>query len=32
MNALSQRIVAAWIATDINWASLFNYVQKRAQT
>jgi hypothetical protein len=32
MDALSQRIVAAWIAPDIIWASLFIYVQKRAQT
>ena len=32
MNALSKRIVAAWIATDHIWASLFIYVQKRAQT
>jgi hypothetical protein len=32
MDALSKRIVAAWIATDLIWASLFIYVQKRAQT
>ena len=32
MNALSKRIVAAWVAPDIIWASLFIYVQKRART
>ena len=31
MDALSKRIVACWIATDIVWASLFTYVQKQAQ-
>jgi hypothetical protein len=31
MHALSKRIVACWIATDIIWASLFIYVQKQAQ-
>jgi hypothetical protein len=31
MDALSKRIVACWIATDIIWASLFIYVQKQAQ-
>ena len=30
MDPLSKRIVVAWIATDIIWASLFIYVQKRA--
>ena len=29
MDALSKRIVACWIATDIIWASLFIYVQKQ---
>jgi hypothetical protein len=31
MDALSKRIVACWIATDVIWASLFIYVQKQAQ-
>lgn len=31
MDALSKRIVACRIATDIIWASLFIYVQKQAQ-
>jgi hypothetical protein len=31
MDALSKRIVACWIATDIVWASLFISVQKQAQ-
>jgi hypothetical protein len=31
MDALSKRIVACWVATDIIWASLFIYVQKQAQ-
>ena len=29
MDPLSRRIVISWIATDIVWASLFIYVQKR---
>jgi hypothetical protein len=29
MDSLSRRIVLSWIATDIVWASLFIYVQKR---
>jgi hypothetical protein len=29
MDPLSKRIVLSWIATDIIWASLFIYVQKR---
>jgi hypothetical protein len=29
MDPLSRRIVMSWIATDIIWASLFIYVQKR---
>jgi hypothetical protein len=29
MDPLSRRIVMSWIATDIVWASLFIYVQKR---
>jgi hypothetical protein len=29
MDPLSRRIVMSWIATDIIWASLFAYVQKR---
>jgi hypothetical protein len=32
MDALSTRVVACWIATDIIWASLFVYVQKRANS
>jgi hypothetical protein len=31
MDALSKRIVACWIATDIIWGSLFIYVHKQAQ-
>jgi hypothetical protein len=31
MDALSKRIVACWIGTDIIWALLFIYVQKQAQ-
>jgi hypothetical protein len=31
MDPLSTGIVAAWIATDIIWASLFVDVQKRGQ-
>jgi hypothetical protein len=31
MDPLSKRIVLSWIATDIIWASLFIYVQKREQ-
>ncbi len=29
MHPISKRIVLAWIATDIIWASLFIYVEKR---
>jgi hypothetical protein len=29
MNPLSKRIVLSWIATDVIWASLFVYVEKR---
>jgi hypothetical protein len=29
MHPISKRIVVAWIATDIIWASLFIYVEKR---
>jgi hypothetical protein len=29
MDPLSKRIVFSWIATDIIWASLFIWVQKR---
>jgi hypothetical protein len=29
VDPLSRRIVMSWIATDIVWASLFIYVQKR---
>jgi hypothetical protein len=29
MDPLSRRIVLSWIATDIVWASLFIYIQKR---
>jgi hypothetical protein len=32
MDPLSKRIVISWIATDIIWASLFVYAQKRAKT
>jgi hypothetical protein len=31
MDPLSKRIVFSWIATDLIWASLFIYVQKRNQ-
>jgi hypothetical protein len=31
VDPLSKRIVAGWILTDIIWASLFIYVQKRQQ-
>ena len=31
MDPLSKRIVLSWIATDVIWASLFTYVQKRRQ-
>jgi hypothetical protein len=31
MDALSKRIVVSWVATDIIWAALFIYVQKRNQ-
>ena len=29
MDPLSKRVVFSWIATDIVWAALFVYVQKR---
>ena len=29
MDPLSKRIVLSWIATDVIWALLFIYVQKR---
>jgi hypothetical protein len=29
MSPLSKRIILSWIATDIIWASLFIYVEKR---
>jgi hypothetical protein len=29
VDPLSKRIVISWIATDVIWASLFIYVQKR---
>jgi hypothetical protein len=29
MHPISKRIVFSWIATDIIWASLFIYVEKR---
>jgi hypothetical protein len=31
VDPLSMRIVLSWIATDVSWASLFIYVQKRQQ-
>jgi hypothetical protein len=31
VDPLSKRIVFSWIATDIIWAALFIYVQKRQQ-
>jgi hypothetical protein len=31
MDLLSKRIVFSWIATDIIWAALFIYVQRRQQ-
>ena len=31
MQPISKRIVLSWIATDIIWASLFIYVEKRAK-
>jgi len=31
VDPLSKRIVISWIATDLIWASLFIYVQKRAK-
>jgi hypothetical protein len=31
MDPLSKRIVFSWIATDIIWAALFIYAQKRQQ-
>ena len=32
MEPLSKRIVFSWIATDIIWAALFIYVQRRQQS
>jgi hypothetical protein len=32
MDPISKRIVFSWIATDIIWAGLFIFVQKRAQS
>jgi hypothetical protein len=32
MDPLSKRIVLSWIATDIIWAALFIYQQKREQS
>jgi hypothetical protein len=32
VDPLSKRIVVFWIATDLIWASLFVYVQKRAKS
>ena len=29
MHPISKRIVLGWIATDVIWASLFVYVEKR---
>jgi hypothetical protein len=29
MHPISKRIVISWIATDVIWASLFIYVEKR---
>jgi hypothetical protein len=31
MTPLSKRIVLSWIATDLIWATLFIWVQKREQ-
>ena len=31
MSPLSKRIVISWIATDVIWASLFIWVQRREQ-
>jgi hypothetical protein len=31
VSPLSKRIVFSWIATDVIWAALFIYVQKREQ-
>ena len=31
MDPISKRIAFSWIATDIIWASLFIYVEKRNQ-
>jgi hypothetical protein len=31
MTPLSKRIVMSWIATDVIWAALFIYAQKREQ-
>jgi hypothetical protein len=32
VDRLSKRIVVSWIATDLIWASLSVYVQKRAKS
>ena len=32
VDPLFRRIVVSWIATDLIWASLFVYVQKRAKS
>jgi hypothetical protein len=32
VDPLPKRIVVSWIATDLIWASLFVYVQKRAKS
>jgi hypothetical protein len=32
VDPLLKRIVVSWIATDLIWASLFVYVQKRAKS
>jgi hypothetical protein len=31
MNPISKRVVFSWIATDLIWAALFIFAQKRAQ-
>jgi hypothetical protein len=31
MHPISKRVVLAWIATDVIWASLFIYVEKRTK-
>jgi hypothetical protein len=32
MDPVSKRIVLSWIATDIIWAALFIYIQKRGES